>query len=321
MSPRDPEPDILKHVRETLERSGATIGEGQRREEIREEMREAETPYARMRRLHGQFRKAAAFYDNALSTAQYLWNDWGRPAYKIVEPVAGRIGRGYMWFFNKAAYGLDENGERTVFSKKRAAGAVVSTVLAAAMAWNAGLPLVGQIIYDSGAMITTGVDYPALMQGKMQMKTRVLYLTGRHLIDADSKLYEVTGCNKRECDSSQTEYFRLRENVFMSMYNLAAKGELYFPEYVAAGIPQETALCVINPYGVRVKTMEWYHHITDAQCTSIQSLDSLPQDVTTLKSLADYHQFVTAHQRLAPSAYVQPQGHFVETMAVSVPAP
>ncbi len=172
--------------------------------------------------------------------------------------------RGYKNLFNKVAHTKDENGD-LVFSKKRAAGMVLATMMAAAWTVNNGLPLAVHTAYD-GAML-------------LNSKEATIYLNKAQEIFPEDDIHQTSGCFQYPCTDEDTMYFRIRDNIVLDLQSWYEHGHGYYPEDVAGVIENGTNYCKIKYYGIRNKTMGWYPYIYDAECTPV-NID-LPEGAET----------------------------------------
>jgi hypothetical protein len=176
-------------------------------------------------------------------------------ALSFLAPVVTPLWNGYKSIFNRVAYTLDDHGERTVLHKPRALAAAAFSLVAAFGIVTQGLPVAGNLAYD-GIMMSTTMEHG-----------RPLYLTGANPSDDTDDIFYVKGCETLPCTDSNSVYFRLRDNAILSAYRFVTTGKAFWPEDVGAAIPEETSACTVSTYGVRVRMLGMYPHITSVQCT------------------------------------------------------
>lgn len=207
-----------------------------------------------VRRLESSFEKAARFCDRTAETGKYVYQEWAKPAWHLIEPAVGGAWRGYRAAFSRIAYTRDEDGNR-VFSTKRAAAATLASVILAGSVIQYGIPLAVQTTYD-GAML-------------LRTQETSIYLNKAQELDEPAGVHQTSGCFSYPCGADDTMYFRMRDNIILDARNWVTRGHGYYPEDVAGAIANETNKCDITYYGVRNKTLGWYPYITEARCTPV----------------------------------------------------
>jgi hypothetical protein len=220
------------------------------------------------------FNQAATVWDAVTTPLRKAW-EFAQPtvelgkhaaiktgeALSFLKPVGRPLWNGYKALFNRMAYTKDDNGARTILHKPRALGAVALTALAAYMGVTQGLPFAGNLTYDAVMMAaTTQQDVP-------------VYLTGANPSDDTDDVFYVKGCEELPCTDRNSVYYRLRDNAILSVYRFATTGKGFWPEDVGSAIPEETSLCKIDQYGIRIRALGMYPHITAVSgCTPITQI-------------------------------------------------
>lgn len=97
-----------------------------------------------------------------------------------------------------------------------------------------------------------------------------IYTNGSNPVDETDNFFYVKTCEELPCDSrTNTNYYRVRDNFPLAMYRLTTQGQWYRPEDVASGIPEGTAKCTADFYGVRLRALGMYPLITSIRCTPL----------------------------------------------------
>lgn len=228
---------------------------------------EAESALAQAQRASRVFNEVSTVWDAVAKPIKTAWSyikptvDVGitaasklGEAFRFAAPVVRPFWNGYKALFNRVAYTLDDNGERTVLNKPRALVAAVTSVALAFGMVNYGGPVMGNLAYDAAFMPTT-------------MKTEQVYLTGANPSDSTDNVFYVKGCESLPCNSqSNSLYYRLRGSMPYSLYQFATTGKFFYPEHVGSAISEGVNQCTITSYGMRMPSLGMYPHILKAEC-------------------------------------------------------
>lgn len=228
---------------------------------------DAESALEKAQRASRVFNEVAGVWDAVTTPVKIAWT-YIKPTWEVTKHAAAKVGEGlsflapvarpvwngYKSLFNRVAYTKDEDGERTILNKPRALAAVALSAMVAFGAVTQGLPVAGNLAYD-GVMMATTTEH-----------NRPLYLTGANPSDSTDDVFYVKGCESLPCTDSNSVYFRLRDNNILSAYRLVTTGKAFWPEDVGAAIPEETSACLVSSYGVRIRMLGMYPHITSVQC-------------------------------------------------------
>lgn len=270
----DNDKDMLKR----LERLQRQVGSAPEKSEGRPKtLAEAEKALEDVQRAGRVFNEAASAWETVSRPVKWAWG-YAKPTYEIgkhavvktgealsfLAPVARPLWNGYKALFNRAAYTPDETGARTVLNKPRALAAVALSLVAAWGGVMHGLPFTGYLAYD-GVMMAATTEH-----GKE------VFLTGANPYDNSDDMFYVKGCEELPCTDSNSQLYRIRDNTILSAYRLVTTGRPFWPEDVGAAIPEETSACTISTYGVRLRMLGMYPHITSVQCTPIAGMPSNP---------------------------------------------
>lgn len=147
-----------------------------------------------------------------------------------------------------------------------------------------------KVVYDkkgyfsktrAGLMLTATLGFLYIMPSTLFFAGDVLlfaatvereevYLTSSQEIDMVQDIHNVEGCTTLPCSEQSAIYLRVRPNFFNHVWSMFHHGSLFYPDYVAAVIPQGLTKCSILTYGIRVKviTRHWdaYPDLLDATC-------------------------------------------------------
>lgn len=210
--------------------------------------------------------KTYRFFKKASATASAIYNTYLKPFLGWTAPLFRWVARRYMRIFNRLAYARDANGERTAFSRNRAAATVIATAFAgiftvyhwffAPAVWNFGL--------DTFYYFTA--------------RDMEIYLHSPERIASGE--YEVSGCLRYPCDDSGTYYFNIVDNTWKDLEYLFTRGYFHYPENTAGRLTGEANKCTAQFAG---STARWGQRnlglstkILDLTCTPI-SADALPK--------------------------------------------
>ena len=150
----------------------------------------------------------------------------------------------YITLWNKVTYKKDEYGTLR-FIKMRGVAIVLTTlfVLYSAPTW-------GQFLFDATIL------YPLTSQ------THIVYTKGITEISVDGDIYSTGGCDTvPNCSSQDTSAYRIRPLLFNHVWSMIHHFQwsdpfnLFYPDYIARAIPQETAACKVHTWGWRQKFM------------------------------------------------------------------
>lgn len=191
----------------------------------------------------------------------------GRFVWKIVSPVYG-----FLQFLVEFSWGCykpmwerfaykNVNGSRK-FSKLYGIRTLVVTLFAL---W---------ISYYSLSFLSDVALYAATVKSD-----EVVYLSNAQEIDPNSNIHSVQGCQAAlpgkdfSCSVDQSLYFRIVPSLFSEVWSILHKGELFFPDYVAATVAPGWQKCTITSFGFRAKLflrgLDIYPTLLTATCEKI----------------------------------------------------
>ena len=102
----------------------------------------------------------------------------------------------------------------------------------------------------------------------------VVYMTNSQEVDPEGDIYSAQGCTILPCDEESSIYFRIEPSLFSHAYELVTKGQIFYPDYLAAAIPPGLNKCTITSYGLRwkffMRGMDIYPYILRASCNPVK---------------------------------------------------
>lgn len=150
-----------------------------------------------------------------------------------------------------------QRGNKKRFSTLRGAGVVLASLVYVVLLYQAVY-----FAYDATLYLTTAkVD-------------EVVYMSNAQELTAEDNLHSAQGClvttDKFECDAENSLYFRIEANGFNHIWSILNRGNMFYPDYVAAPIAPGWEKCTITSYGIRAKFLmrNWdiYPMLLSAKC-------------------------------------------------------
>ena len=180
------------------------------------------------------------------------------PIWKVVKFFWGY----YQKVWLKFAYKTNENGKRR-FSKAKGTAVFVSSVLVLFIAYNALFVLKDATMYA----LTVQSD-------------EIVYLSNAQEVDAENNIHSVQGCivamqddGSFSCSTENSLYFRIEPSLFAHAWYLTNRGDIFYPDYVAATIAPGWQECTITSYGFRAKLfirrLQIYPELLSVDCQRI----------------------------------------------------
>lgn len=166
----------------------------------------------------------------------------------------------WLWYrrlWRKVVYYSDEYGIQR-FHKGRAGLMILATWFTIFLA----LPFIADVgIKDGGLYLLTA-------------KRETIYLNSSQETDRHANTFSARGCETTPtCNEQDTLNFVMRPEWFNHIWSLAVHGTLYYPDYVAAAIPQAVSKCEILSYGIRqkflMKNWELFPDILEVKCVPV----------------------------------------------------
>lgn len=243
----DTDDDLL----EKAERLKKLSGEAKQSATRRRKNAPAEKTREHLRDLHAGYQQTAA----GLS---WLYRKIFRPAAK--HRWTGAPFRLYGRIWKSAVYtDPDGDGEEN-FSKKRAAMMIGATLFFLYM-----LPgiLAGtlEFVTDTTRMLISYEEDETWYLGKSQE------------IDPQGNIFTAQGCATIECSDQTSIYFRIKPSLAHHIWSLYHNGNIFFPDFVAAGIQNDINKCQVTRYGSRwkflVRNWDIYPHILRVKCIPV----------------------------------------------------
>lgn len=149
----------------------------------------------------------------------------------------------YVALWNLVTYKNDQYGTR-IFSKIRGVTMVIAT---------------GGFLYATPAMADFVWDAAILYP--LTSKVHTVYMNGQQKVPGlDEEIHEAGGCDDHPgCSGTETSAYRIRSTPFNQFWSIVRHFEwydpvnLFYPDYIARAIPQQTSKCLIHSYGWRQK--------------------------------------------------------------------
>lgn len=159
-----------------------------------------------------------------------------------------------IWAF--FVYRRDENGV-LIFSKPRAGTFLVGSFL---FLFYGLLPTV-YFVADTAIYFFT------------VKHNEVLYLHNSQEIEPEENIHAVQGNYTIPLNEDETIYLLVEDTWFNTLWSIVHKGNLFYPDYVAATVPPGLNKCHVTSYGLRLKSLmrrwEVYPYILSASCEPV----------------------------------------------------
>ena len=165
----------------------------------------------------------------------------------------------YKELWSKVVHIEDKDGDIT-FSKRRAGTMVLCTL---AFLWLLPTLISGtaEFVWDSARMATT------------YKKDEIWYLGKSQEIHPDSNVFSAQGCESIHCSDQTSIYFRIKPSLAHHLWSLYHNGNIFFPDFVSAGIQNDINRCKVTGYGVRwkflVRNWDVYPQILSVDCAPV----------------------------------------------------
>jgi hypothetical protein len=155
---------------------------------------------------------------------------------------------------------------RMEFSKMRAGGMVIATFLMAFFV----IPFTFVLTKDMLIYFqTVEID-------------EVVYLQSSQEVSVSRNIHNIEGCTKLNCGDKDALYFRVTNGLFNNLWSIVHGHGLFYPDYIAAVVPQGTSKCVITTYGIRtrllVMNLDVFPEVLEIKsCTLVAGEKMLPE--------------------------------------------
>ena len=111
-------------------------------------------------------------------------------------------------------------------------------------------------------------------------RDEVVYLSNAQEVDATNNVHSVQGCivamqddGSFSCSTENSLYFRIEPSLFAHSWYLINRGDIFYPDYVAATIAPGWQECTITSYGFRAKPfirrLQIYPNLLSVDCQKI----------------------------------------------------
>jgi len=186
----------------------------------------------------------------------------------VIDPIISHpwIGKPFQWYralWNKVVY-INVSGGQEAFSKKRAGIMVICTLIFLRM-----LPMIlygtVEFVWDSSRMLTS------------YRSDEIVYLGKSQEIDPEGNVFSAQGCESIKCSDQTSIYFRIKPSLAHHIWSFYNNKNVFFPDFVAAGIQNDINKCKVTGYGSRSKFMvrNWdvYPQILSVDCIPLTEED------------------------------------------------
>lgn len=200
-------------------------------------------------------------YMQVTGTVGWIYNN-------VISPIMNHpwVGKPFQWYrslWDKVVY-IQTGEAPPTFSKKRAGIMVLATLVCLRM-----LPTfidgAVEFVWDTTRMATT-------------YKTKEIWYLGKSQeIDPVGNVFSAQGCGSIQCSDQTSIYFRIKPSIAHHLWSIYNNGNVFFPDYVAAGIQNDINKCEVTGYGVRwkflVRNWDVYPQILAVNCTPLTEDD------------------------------------------------
>lgn len=237
--------DLLKEARRLQATAGKSTYDRKKKED-----------QSSLGRLRGDITEFSMFFNQLVKAGSWIYGNVIKPAASCVPGPAKAAVLGYKHqIWDRLVYAKDQY-DTPYFSKKRAAGVLAATFLAAAC-----LPTVTTLGIDTALYATT------------VHKNEVLYLYNSQEIFPEKNIHSIQGCIDAPCTPENSLYFRSQPRLFNHIWSILDHGGFYYPDYVAGAVPPVMSKCEVTTYGIRFKPFidRWdiYPDVLTAACQPI----------------------------------------------------
>jgi hypothetical protein len=196
-------------------------------------------------------------FGKTVDGARWFWST-------VLVPIAthrwvGAVFRWYGRLWRKAVYRRDADGDAQL-SKSRATAMVLGTGVAL---WFLPAFVAGTLgfVWDSVWMATTYRSNDTWYLGKSQE------------LDYVNNVFSAQGCESVNCSDQTSIYFRIEPSLAHHLWSLVRNRNIFFPEFVAAGIQNDVNKCRVVAYGARwkflVRNWDMYPQILAVDCVPV----------------------------------------------------
>ena len=194
---------------------------------------------------------------HAVAAAQWLWTNVIAPV--VAHPWLGGLFRWYGRLWKRVVYRADADGEPQ-FKKGRAGWMVIGTGVAL---WFLPAFVTGaaELVWDTTWMATT------------YRSDEIWYLGKSQELDHVNNVFSAQGCASVNCTDQSSIYFRIKPSLAHHIWSLVRNHNVFFPDFVAAGIQNDVNKCHVIAYGARhrffVRNWNMYPQILAVQCVPV----------------------------------------------------
>ncbi|MGN7438602.1 MAG: hypothetical protein ACTHOO_08170 [Alcanivorax sp.] len=196
-------------------------------------------------------------YTSVTGTIGWLYGNVIRPV--ISHPWIRKPFQWYRALWERIVYVTDKDGDEA-FSKQRA-GLMVLATLFCLYLLPSFLSGTVEFFWDTTRMATTYKHQETWYLGKSQE------------IDAQGNVFSAQGCESIRCTDQTSIYFRIKPSLAHHIWSLYHNKNIFFPDYVAAGIQNDINKCKVTGYGVRwkflVRNWDVYPQILSVDCAPL----------------------------------------------------
>lgn len=200
-------------------------------------------------------------YNQVTGTISWLYSNVLYPF--VSHPWVGAPFRFYRRLWNKFTYTTDKDGDR-FFVKKRG-GVMVLVTLAFLWLLPGIISVTAELVWDTSRMMTS------------YHEKDIIYLGRSQEIDPKANIFSAQGCEQIRCTDQTGFYFRIKPSLAHHIWSLWHNGNIFFPDFVTAGIQNDINKCTVTSYGSRgkliVRNWEIYPQILAVDCVPVSESD------------------------------------------------
>jgi len=122
-----------------------------------------------------------------------------------------------------------------------------------------------------------GFTYDGILYATTVKHNEIFYLHGSQETNVTGNVHSVKGCSHLPCSDEDSLYFRVTPSLFNHIWSIWNDHMLFYPDYVAAAVPDVVNKCTITTYGIRLKLLvrntDIYPELLKASCQPVSVKD------------------------------------------------
>ena len=195
-------------------------------------------------------------------TVHTLWEDYLYPVLSLFGPVGSALMWVYRKLYARFAFTVDEEGKRTVFSKKRSAGTIVGLFL--------GTILSGYLFVFHFIPGLVLFSFDAVAINLFDWEDELVFSKPDWVVGSPGEL-SVFACRRYPCvGQDDSVEFRIRDSIYLDFVRTVTRLEPHDPGELAGAFVSEENRCTIRAYGIRIKYLRLYPYIFEATCVPVK---------------------------------------------------